>query len=69
MGIRSLVETVACQHLINQRNYLTDPQPLRPAYQKSEVLFAKLQAFRASIKGYTVREDSSQYEVSEELPF
>ncbi len=69
MAIRSLLETVACQHLINQRKYLTDPDTLRQAYQKSEILFAKLQAFRASLKGFTVREDSSQYEVSEDLPF
>ena len=69
MAIRSLLETVACQHLINQRKYLTDPDTLRQAYQKSEILFAKLQGFRASLKGFNVREDSSQYEVSEDLPF
>jgi len=44
-----LLETVACLHLINRRDYLDDPEPLREAYQKSETLFAKLQAFRASL--------------------
>jgi four helix bundle protein len=69
MAIRSLVETVACQHLINRRKYLKDPEALRLAYQKSEALFAKLQAFRASLKGYNVREDSAEYFVDEDTPF
>ncbi len=50
MAIRSLVETVACQHLIDRRNYLEDPTPLREAYRFSETLFAKLPAFRSSLR-------------------
>lgn len=46
LAIRSLVETVACQHIITQRNYLPNPKPLQEAYQFSQKLFAKLQAFR-----------------------
>ena len=49
MAIRSLVETVACQHLINRRDYLTDKQPLRTAYRASEKLIAKLHAFRNTL--------------------
>ena len=48
-AIRSLIETVACQHLIKQRDYLEDPTPLREAYQFSEKLFGKLQAFRKNL--------------------
>jgi four helix bundle protein len=49
MAIRSLIETVACQHIISRRKYLADPAPLREAYRLSEKLFAKSQAFRASL--------------------
>jgi four helix bundle protein len=45
-AIRSLVETVACQHLISRRQYLKDTTPLQEAYRFSETLFAKLQALR-----------------------
>jgi len=67
IAIRSLIETVACQHIINQRKYLPDSSSLRAAYQFSEKLFAKLQAFRASLKG--VREESELYLIDSDLPF
>jgi four helix bundle protein len=38
LAIRSLIETVACQHLINRRHYFKDPELLRNAYQFSEKL-------------------------------
>ena len=69
MAIRSLVETVACLHLINRRQYLADPELLRDAYRFSERLFAKLQALRASLKdrkGQRVREESALYVASDE---
>ncbi len=49
IAIRSLLETVACFHLINRRDYLDDLGLLREAYHDSETLFAKLQAFRTSL--------------------
>ncbi|MCB0163550.1 MAG: four helix bundle protein [Anaerolineae bacterium] len=49
LAVRSLIETVACQHLINRRQYLKDSEPLRNAYRASEKLFAKLQAFRHAL--------------------
>jgi four helix bundle protein len=49
MAIRSLIETVACQHLIERRNYLTDKTDLREAYRKSQELARQLQAFRKSL--------------------
>jgi len=70
LAIRSLIETVACQHLIHQRSYLDDSAPLREAYQFSHRLFAKLQAFRTSLRGEsTAREESTEYETDIETPF
>ena len=68
IAIRSLLETVACLHLIKRREYLEDLNPLREAYRESETLFAKLQAFRASLDtDSTVREPSVEYD--DEAPF
>jgi four helix bundle protein len=72
LAVRSLVETVACQHLINRRGYFDDPKPLRQAYRFSEKLFAKLQAFRTSLKKKShpaVREEAEAYLYHDDLPF
>lgn len=69
LAIRSLVETVACQHLINRRNYLSNPELLRNAYRFSEKLFAKLQAFRTSLKtNPSIHEEPSPYDY-DDAPF
>jgi len=63
IAIRSLLETVACLHLIKRREYLEDLNPLREAYRESETLFAKLQAFRASLDtDSTVQEAPIEYD-------
>ena len=63
IAIRSLLETVASLHLVKRRDYLNDPEPLREAYRESETLFAKLQAFRASLDTDAgVREPPSEYD-------
>jgi len=72
MAIRSLTETVACQHLINRRSYLKDSELLRNAYHFSEKLFAKLQAFRTSLTtkpSLNVREEPALYEFDDDIPF
>jgi four helix bundle protein len=72
LAIRSLVETVAYQHMIQRRQYLQDPEPLRDACRFSQKLFAKLQAFRASLKaeaGSTLHEEPSEYEYDSDVPF
>ena len=72
MAIRSLTEIVACQHLINRRSYLKDSELLRNAYHFSEKLFAKLQAFRASLttpSNLIVREEPDLYEYNDNTPF
>jgi len=72
LAIRSLVETVACLHLINRRHYLDDGESLRETYRFSNKLFAKLQAFRSSLVAktdYRVKEDSIDYEYEIDVPF
>jgi four helix bundle protein len=71
MAVRSLIETVACQHLINRREYLKDPQPLRHAYQHSRKLFVRLQAFRNALTDANpkVREELALYETDDTTPF
>lgn len=49
MAMRSLIETVACQHLISRRNYLYDKTQLRELYTRAEALLVKLTAMRKSI--------------------
>jgi len=70
MALRSLIETVACQHLIHRRKYLDDNAVLREAYQGSDKLAAKLQAMRRSILGNrALREDIEEYHIDSGNPF
>src|SRR5215216_6566295 len=63
MAIRSLIETVACQQIIQRRGYLQDEDLLRKMYEGSQLLAKKLQSFRKSLSNteYQVREDISVY--------
>ena len=67
MAIRSLIETVACQHIIRRRNYLTDVTLLDDLYEKSQLLARKLQAFRNAISksSRNVREEQTLFGVEE----
>jgi four helix bundle protein len=49
MAIRSLLETVACQHIIHRRRYLEKPDLLRQAYKDAQVLAAQLHSMRKAI--------------------
>jgi len=49
MAIRSLLETVACQHLIERRRYVSKEE-LSKNYEFGQTLYAKLQALRRSLK-------------------
>jgi len=70
MALRSLIETVACQHLMNRRKYLDDISLLREAYQASDKLAAKLQAMRRSVLSHQgLREDVEEYQVDIRTPF
>ena len=59
MAIRSLVETVACQQIIQHRGYPQNGDLLKKMYDDSQILAKKLQSFRKSLS-------NSQYQVREE---
>ena len=70
IAIRSLIETVACQHLIHHRRYLDDSMLLREAYQASEKLVAKLHSMRRTLLGKRkLREETADYAVDSGTPF
>jgi hypothetical protein len=50
MAIRSLLETVACQHIIRRRGYLKEyPALVRQLDSAGQTLARKLQAMRKSV--------------------
>jgi four helix bundle protein len=67
LAIRSLLETVACQHIISRRGYLPDATKLRQAYRSAETLAAKLHTMRKTIapEQQWLREEEGVYEVEE----
>jgi four helix bundle protein len=68
MAIRSLVETVACQHIINRRQVLPDQEELRRAYRDAEALVASLHTMRKTLlaEGQQVRESQEDYSLDGE---
>ncbi len=68
LAIRSLLETVACQHIIHRRQYLQEQTLLREAYRHAETLTVKLQALRNSLAPHKpwLREALVAYEVETE---
>jgi four helix bundle protein len=69
ISIRSLLETVACLHMIHRRKYLKKRELLRETYRSSEMLFAKLQAFRKSLSNVSIRDEQEKYKLDGEAPF
>lgn len=65
MAIRSLMETVACQHIIRRRGLLPDIGLLDQSYQQAERLAIKLQAMRKAVAPARnqVREEMLEYVV------
>jgi four helix bundle protein len=51
MAIRSLVETVACQHIIRRREYIADISLLDEAYTKSNELAKRRNLFVGHLWG------------------
>jgi four helix bundle protein len=52
MALRSFIETVACQRIIDRRKY-ADIKELEKAYECGQKLFAKIQAMRRSLERQT----------------
>jgi four helix bundle protein len=69
MAIRSLIETVACQHIIRRRGYVQEEGLLQKAYDVSQTLARKLQTFRKSLSNpqHQVREDLPTYGVDDQI--
>jgi four helix bundle protein len=68
LAIRSLLETVACQHIISRRKFLQGVNPLRQAYRQAETLAAKLHTMRKTIAPEQpwLREESAVYTTEDE---
>lgn len=66
IALRSLIETVACPHIIRRRGY-AEKSETAPIYQEAEKLTVKLQAMRRSIQPDApwVREDAALYRVDD----
>ncbi len=76
IAIRSLVETVACQHLIARRKLIEDRDVLRQAYRDAEALVAMLHSMRRSLTASqgpsSVNEEPAPYHSGtdpDQLPF
>lgn len=67
LAIRSLLETVACLHLIRRRNYLSDASMLDVAYSKAEILAAKLHNFRKALvpEKYAIKDEEALYAIKD----
>jgi len=67
-AIRSLLETVACQHIINRRKFVQDVNSLRQAYRQAETLVAKLHTMRKAIAPERpwLREEPAEYGTNDE---
>jgi len=63
MATRSLIETVACLHLIRRRHYFKNETLLDNAYNNSQILARKLQSFRKTLQSSRnlVRDESAPY--------
>ena len=63
IAIRSLIETVACQHVIRRRGLATDSSLLAEAYTQAEVLVARLHSMRRALEAesHQVRETNPGY--------
>jgi len=66
MAVRSVLETVACLHIIKRRNFTPDVSSLDLIEESARILAAKLHAFRNSLKSsYHVKESESSYNIDE----
>ena len=65
LALRSLIETVACQHIIHRRRWLQSSALLREAYGQASALAARIQTMRKTIApGQNwMREDAVDYYV------
>ncbi|MCC6299944.1 MAG: four helix bundle protein [Anaerolineales bacterium] len=69
MALRSLIETVACQRLIQRQKYVTDKAYLEHLDLKAQELAKRIQAFRKALSGSSpnrsIGEDQPSYDADE----
>ena len=67
MALRSLIETVACLHLVRRRSY-AQKKTTAPLYRQAETLAAKIQTMRNTLQPDKpwVREETVPYETDED---
>lgn len=67
MALRSLIETVACQRLIDRRNYINDKAFMEKSDLQAQELAKRLHAFRRSLTSLkrSIGEEQSLYETDE----
>ena len=66
MAVRSVLETVACLHIVRRRKLIVDVSSLDMAEESARILAAKLHAFRNSLKPASqVKEPESSYNIEE----
>jgi len=66
LAIRSLIETVACLHIIRRRMLVQDQARIDQLYRAAEILVAKLHTFRKTVapEQKWLHEDRSAYDES-----
>jgi len=71
IGIRSVIETVACLHVIKRRSFVSDIDLLRKTYRHYKLLFGKLVGMRRALDPDQkwVREEQAEYLVIDEDPW
>ena len=70
-AIRSVVETVACQHLVHRRGYIAGKDELTEAYLMSQTVTKKLYSLRKSLdpNRSRAREEVTEYGAENGCPF
>ena len=68
MALRSLLETVACGHLIQHRGYLKDVSVLVQTLDDAQALSRRIQSMRRALGGgHTVGEEPAEHCIDEEM--
>jgi four helix bundle protein len=69
LAIRSLVETVACLHIIRRRTLVQDQDKLDQIYRLAEILVAKIHTLRKTLapEQKWLREDTFMYDESSDV--
>ena len=66
MAVRSVLETVACQHIIRRCKFIDDEKSLDKITEDARILASKLHAFRNAITpSREIKEPEAQYNIGD----